>query len=76
VHKENSAITKADKELKAFQNVFLQPGETKAISIQLNKEAFQYFDEKKSDWVIEKGGYSIQVGSSSRLIFLNKIITF
>ena len=74
VHKENAAIKRADKELKGFQKVFLQPGETKTISIQLNKDAFQYFDEKKSDWAMEKGGYSIQVGSSSRLIYLNKMI--
>ena len=74
VHKENSAITRADKELKGFQKVFLQPGETKTISIQLNKDSFQYYDEKKSEWVMEKGGYSIQVGSSSRRIYLNKTV--
>jgi len=74
VHKEKSAITRADKELKGFQKVFLKPGETKAVSIQLNKEAFQYFDENKNDWNTEKGTYQIQVGGSSRQIYLNNIV--
>lgn len=75
VHKEKSAITRADKELKGFQKVFLKPGESKVVSIPLNKESFQYFDEKKNDWNMEKGAYQIQVGSSSRQIFLNGSIT-
>ncbi len=70
VHKENSAITRAEKELKGFQKIFLEPGETKTISIQLDKNAFQYFDEKKNDWAMEKGAYTIQAGGSSRLIQL------
>lgn len=74
VHKEKSAITRADKELKGFQKVFLQPGESKTVSIQLNKDAFQFFDENKNDWNTEKGAYLIQVGGSSRQIFLSSSI--
>ncbi len=75
VSKENSAIKRADKELKGFQKVFLQPGETKTVSIQLSKDAFQYYDEAKKGWNSEKGNYTIQVGSSSRQIYLNSSIS-
>jgi beta-glucosidase len=68
IHKTNSAITRADKELKGFQKVFLKPGETKTVSIQLSKEAFQYYDEVKKGWATEKGEYEIQVGGSSNNI--------
>jgi beta-glucosidase len=70
VHKNNSSITRAEKELKGFQKVFLKAGETKTVSIQLSKEAFQYYDEAKKGWATEKGEYEIHVGGSSNVISL------
>ena len=58
------------KELKGFQKVFLCPGETKHVSVALDKDAFQYFSEKKSDWVFESGEFEIWVGASSKDIRL------
>ncbi len=70
IHKEKSAIERADKELKGFEKVFLLPNETKTITINLDKAAFQYFNETKNAWDMEAGGYSIQIGGSSRSIQL------
>lgn len=58
------------KELKGFRKVFLRPGETKSVSVALDKDAFQYFSEKKSDWVFESGEFEIWVGASSKDIRL------
>lgn len=58
------------KELKGFQKVFLRPGETKHVSVTLDRDAFQYFSEKKSDWVFESGEFEIWVGASSKDIRL------
>jgi beta-glucosidase len=74
IHKNKSAITRAEKELKGFDKVFLKAGESANISIELTKEAFQYFDEKTNNWATEKGEYDIQVGGSSRSIKLSKTI--
>ncbi len=74
VHKENSAITRADKELKGFQKIFLQPGESKAISIKLDKNSFQYYNEKKKDWATEPGAYLIELGGSSNTVQLREKI--
>jgi beta-glucosidase len=76
VHKESSSIKRADKELKGFQKIFLQPGETKTVSIQLSKDAFQYYDESINGWNSEKRLYQLQVGASSRLIKLTGTIIF
>jgi len=76
VHKNNSTITRPEKELKGFQKIFLQPGESKTIAIQLGNDAFQYYDEKKKEWATEKGVYEIQVGSSSRESKLKKSMIF
>jgi beta-glucosidase len=74
VHKENSSIKRADKELKGFQKVFLQPGESKTVAVQLGQDAFQYYDEIKKGWSMEKGTYTIQIGGSSRNIYLNSTV--
>lgn len=36
----------------------------------LDRDAFQYFSEKKSDWVFESGEFEIWVGASSKDIRL------
>jgi len=66
VHKNNTEIIRAEKELKGFEKIFLKPSESKTVTIQLGKDAFQYFDEKKNEWSVEAGEYEIQVGGSSR----------
>ncbi|MFP5039922.1 glycoside hydrolase family 3 C-terminal domain-containing protein [Parasediminibacterium sp. JCM 36343] len=71
VHKNKTAIARAEKELKGFQKVFLQPGETKTVTIQLRKDAFQYYDEDKNAWATEKGDYTIEVGGSSKSIVVS-----
>ncbi len=66
VGKENSAVERPEKELKAFRKVFLNPGESKEVTLSVPVEDFRYFDETKNQWVLEQGSYKIQAGSSSR----------
>lgn len=61
-----STVRRPEKELKAFQKVFLAPGESKELSILLTKEAFSFFDDKRMQWTIEPGTFEIIAGSSSR----------
>ena len=71
VSQEKSALPRPVKELKGFQKIFLQPGETKTVTINLDENAFQYFNDNLNKWVFEKGSFQIRVGSSSRDIRLN-----
>ena len=61
--------------MKGFQKVFLKAGEQKEILIQLDKNAFQYFNETNMDWATEEGDYEIQVGGSSQLIRLKEKVS-
>ena len=63
------------KELKQFAKIFLQPGETKEISMQLSKEAFCFYSVPDSDWKLESGDFLVQIGSSSRDLRLMQHIT-
>lgn len=60
------------KELKGFDKIELKPGETKTVTLQLNKEHFQYFSKKKNEWTFEPGEFKILVGASSQDIRLEQ----
>ena len=62
------------KELKAFEKVWLQPGETRRVTLHLSARDFEYYSEKADRWVFEKGAFIIKVGASSQDIRLEKQI--
>lgn len=64
-----------EKELRAFEKVFLAPGETKTVHFTLTKRAFTYYETRIHDWYAESGDYEILIGSSSRDIRLAQTIT-
>lgn len=59
-------VERPARELKQFTKLDLQPGESKQVSLNLNKRAFQYYDVKQKNWVAAPGKFEIQVGASSR----------
>lgn len=60
-------------ELKGFKKVFLKPGESKQISIEVPVKELQFLDEKMN-WIVEKGTYRIFVGNSSKNLPLKQNI--
>jgi beta-glucosidase len=51
-------------QLKAFEKVYLQPGESRIVRIVLNPRAFSYWSIAKHGWVIAPGPYKIMIGAS------------
>lgn len=66
----HASVPRPVKELKGFAKVNLQPGETKRVTLTLDRRAFSFYDVKSQDWKAEPGEFSIQVGSSSAQIQL------
>lgn len=62
---DKASVIRPVKELKAFEKVALQPGETKQVSFTLSDDDLKYFDETKHEWVAERGSFTVYVGSSS-----------
>lgn len=62
------------KELKAFQKVELNPGETKTVSLELDKKAFSFWNPQTRDWFVERGKFVLHVGASSHDIRLTREI--
>jgi beta-glucosidase len=70
VHQDNPSLQRPENELKGFKKVFLKAGETKTVSIPLNRNAFAFYDPAQNGWVAEKDSFEILIGSSSRDIRL------
>lgn len=61
-----SSVLRPVRELKGFEKVALAPGESKDVSFVLDKRAFAYWNTELSDWHVETGEFTIEIGQSSR----------
>ena len=60
-----SSLPRPVRELKGFQKVFLQPGETQNVTLTITTEALSYYDDAKQMWAIEPGEFDVFVGNAS-----------
>jgi beta-glucosidase len=61
----HASVPRPLKELKGFAKVSLRPGETRKITLTLDRRAFSFFDVNKHDWRAEPDDFAILIGSSS-----------
>ena len=66
ISKELSCVTRPQKELKAFEKVFLQAGEEKNISVSIPLADLAYYNVLLEQWIVEPGSYTILAAASSR----------
>jgi beta-glucosidase len=67
----HSSVPRPLKELKGFARVNLGAGETRQVSVTLDRRAFSYYDVKRHDWTVEPGDFDLSVGGSSAQIELS-----
>ncbi|MCR5560276.1 MAG: glycoside hydrolase family 3 C-terminal domain-containing protein [Bacteroidales bacterium] len=60
-----ASVDRPVKELKGFEKVWLEPGETKTVSISFGRDALSFFDALNHCWVAEPGQFKALVGASS-----------
>ena len=73
--KDMTASTiRPEKELKDFEKVQLAPGETKTVTMKLDKRSFAWYNTQLQDWYAASGKYEILIGASSRDIRLSETI--
>ncbi|MCM1183819.1 MAG: glycoside hydrolase family 3 C-terminal domain-containing protein [Roseburia sp.] len=58
-------VKKAAKELRAFEKICLEAGETKQLTLELGAEAFSYYDETERRFKVEAGDYMILLAKSA-----------
>ena len=74
ISKPKSKTDRPVKELKAFQKVFLKPGECRDVMLTIDREALCYYNETISGWTAEPGTYEALIGTASDRI--SQKITF
>ena len=68
---KDSKVERPVKELKAFQKVYLQPGETRNVTLTIGKDALSYYDEMSGQWRADAGKYEAQIGTASNKLSTN-----
>jgi beta-glucosidase len=63
---ERPAVDRPLRELKGFEKIFLGPGESRHLSLQLIPRSFAYFNPVQREWRTDPGVYEVAVGASSR----------
>lgn len=66
LHDDRASVQRPEKELKAFAKVQLNPGESKTVTLTIDREALAYYDSVAREWVAEAGTFEVLVGSSSQ----------
>ncbi|WBB59033.1 glycoside hydrolase family 3 C-terminal domain-containing protein [Streptomyces sp. WMMC500] len=61
----SSRVKQPLKKLQAFAKVSLRPGETRTVTLPLERDALAHWDVTRERWVVERSTYEVLVGASS-----------
>lgn len=62
------------RELKGFERVVLEPGETVRVSLILTERDFSFFDPEAAQWTLDDGEHMLDIGRSSQDLILHGAI--
>lgn len=63
--KGDSKVLRAVKELKAFKKVCVEPSKSTNVSLEIPVEKLSFFNEDSQAWELEKGEYTVFIGTAS-----------
>jgi beta-glucosidase len=65
IRDEQSRLVRPEKELKAFAKVALEAGESKTVTLTLDRQSLAFYDPSIPGWFAEEGRFEVLVGASS-----------
>ncbi len=68
------SVLRPSQELKGFEKVFLQPGESKSVKTDIKVSDLAFWNESQKKWTVEPGDFILHLGNSSRNIIESAII--
>lgn len=69
-----NAARRPEKELKGFEKVALNPGETKRVTFTVDKRSLAWYNTEIQDWYAASGAYELLIAASSQDVRLTKTI--
>ena len=73
---KTDSVQRPLRELKGFQKLSLEPGETKTAVMELDDRAFSWYSTELGEWYAAPGMYEILIGASSRDIRLSAPVRY
>ena len=70
VHDVECSVVRPTKELRGFERISLNSGESKTVTMTVPGEKLSFYDEKTHKFIVEPGTFEVFVGSSSEDIRL------
>jgi beta-glucosidase len=64
-HAVKSSVIRPAKELRGFQRISLQPGESRSVTLEVPAAKLAFYDVSKHAFFVEPGRYQIMTGASS-----------
>jgi len=65
VHDIESTLYRPHQELRGFAKLHLEPGQSRRVTIHLDRRAWAVWDVAAHDWRVEAGGFEIRLAASS-----------
>ena len=65
IHDKESSLERPYKELKGFDKVYLQPGETRQVNITIDVKALSFYNDKPQSWTAADGECVALVGNGT-----------
>jgi beta-glucosidase len=75
VSEPQAPVDRPVRELKGFERVELAPGESRTVSLPLDRRALSYYDVASHAWKANPGRFEVSVGTSSRDLPLHGELT-
>lgn len=75
VGEQSPSVPRPAYELKAFQKVWLKPGESRSISLPFNRRSFAFWSDANKDWKVDHGRFTIFAGDSAAHLPLHRDVT-
>ena len=66
VHEDNPSVERPYRELKAFQKVMLEPGESKTVTLSIDRKSLAFWDVGTHDWAVNPGSFTLLIGNSAQ----------
>jgi len=65
IHQRHGAASRPVRELKGFQRIALEPGETRTVRFALGPSELRYWSAATRDWVLDTATFDLYVGGDS-----------
>lgn len=62
---KKSSLPRPVKELKGFEKIYLEPGQTQTVEFNITPDKLAFFNDAKHQWQVEAGDFEALIGASS-----------